>query len=89
MTTNDFISKANALDGIYAVKHREGKRWLIEIFQRHHDDMSIDMSFAELFVERRILNFFVLPQPTEVAEDVSRELLRLIADYQLETGNSK
>lgn len=57
MTTNDFISKANALNGIYAVKHREGKRWLIEIFQRHHDDMSIDMSFAELFVERRILNF--------------------------------
>lgn len=84
MTTDDFIGKVNDLDGVYARKHREGRRMLIEIFKACDD-----MTFAEIFVKRRILNLFILPQPTEVVEDVSRELLRLIADYQLETGNSK
>lgn len=78
MKTDDFISKVNALDGIYAREHREGRRLLIEVFKACDD-----MNFAEIFVKRRILNMFFLPQPTEVAEDVSRELLRLIADYQL------
>ena len=84
MTTDDFIGKVNDLDGVYTRKHREGRRMLIEIFKACDD-----MNFAEIFVKRRILNLFILPQPTEVVEDVSRELLRLIADYQLETGNSK
>lgn len=79
MKTNDFISRLNALDGVYAHEHREGRRMLIEIFKSCND-----MNFAEIFVKRRILNMFFLPQPTEVAEDVSRELLRLIADYQLD-----
>ena len=84
MTTDDFISKVNALNGVYASKHREGHRMLIDIFKTCDD-----MCFAEIFVKRRILNMFFLPQLTEVAEDVSRELLRLIADYQLEIGNEK
>lgn len=79
MKTDDFISKVNALKGVYARKHREDHRVLIEVFKTCDD-----MNFAEIFVKRRILNMFFLPQPTEVAEDVSRELLRLIADYQLE-----
>ena len=84
MTTNDFIGKVNNLDGVYASKHREGHRMLIDIFETCDD-----MCFAEIFVKRRILNLFILPQPTEAAEDVSRELLRLITDYQLKMGNSK
>lgn len=84
MTTDDFIGKVNDLDGVYASKHREGHRMLIDIFETCND-----MCFAEIFVKRRILNMFFLPQLTEVAEDVSRELLRLIADYQLEAGNEK
>lgn len=83
MKTNDFINRVNTLDGVYARKHREGRRMLIDVFQACND-----MCFAEVFVKRRILNFFTLPQPTEVEEDVSRELLRLIADYQLE-GDGK
>lgn len=84
MTTDDFIGKVNDLDGVYASKHREGHRMLIDIFKTCDD-----MCFAEIFVKKRILNMFFLPQPTEVAEDVSRELLRLIANYQLEVGNEK
>lgn len=82
MTTDNFISRVNSLDGVYASKHREAHRMLIDVFQACND-----MCFAEVFVKRRILNFFTLPQPTEVEEDVSRELLRLIADYQLEGRN--
>lgn len=77
MTTNDFISKANALEGVRACTHLEGHRMLIDIFETFNNTC-----FAEIFVKRRILNFFFLPQPTEVAEDVSRKLLRLIHDYQ-------
>ena len=79
MTTDNFISKVNALNGVYASKHREGHRMLIDIFK-----MCDDMCFAEIFVKRRALNFFFRPQSTEVAEDVSQELFRLICDYQEE-----
>lgn len=84
MTTDNFISKVNALNGIYASKQREDHRMLIYIYKT-----CTHMCFAEIFVKRRILNMFFLPQLTEVAEGVSRELLRLIADYQLEIGNEK
>ena len=56
MTTDNFISKVNALNGVY----------------------------AEILVKERVLNFFCRPQSTEVAEDVLRELFRLICDYQEE-----
>lgn len=79
MTTDDFISKVNALNGVYASKHREGHRMLIDIFETCDD-----MCFAEIFVKERVLNFFCRPQSTEVAEDVLQELFRLICDYQEE-----
>lgn len=80
MTTDVFIERVNRLSGIHAKSHREGRRMLIDIFEDGEDDMC----FAEIFVKKRILNMFILPQPTEVTEDVSRELLRLIYDYQEE-----
>lgn len=61
MTTDDFISKVNALNGVHASKHREGHRMLIDIFKTCDD-----MCFAEIFVKRRILNMFFLPDRKSV-----------------------
>lgn len=79
MTTDDFISKVNALNGVYASKQREDHRMLINIFKTCNH-----MCFAEALVKERVLNLFCRPQSTEVAEDVFQELFRLIYEYQEE-----
>ncbi|MBB1080222.1 hypothetical protein H5S09_02775 [Limosilactobacillus sp. STM2_1] len=79
MTTDDFISKVNDLNGVYASKQREDHRMLINIFKTCNH-----MCFAEVLVKERVLNLFCRPQSTEVAEDVLQELFRLICDYQEE-----
>lgn len=79
MTTDNFISKVNALNGIYASKQREDHRMLIYIYKT-----CTHMCFAEILVKERVLNFFCRPQSTEVAEDVLQELFGLICDYQEE-----
>ena len=77
MTTDNFLSKVNALNGVYASKQREDHRMLIYIYKT-----CTRMCFAEIFIKKRALNFFCRPQSTEVAEDVLQELFRLICDYQ-------